>query len=144
MDTTLFPVTLSALVCLVLGCSPTRPISTGTVPAVAPDSLPLVVRNEIGDTTRWLVNHPQLGGVYPRNFVSIVFAEAASQALRQEAVDSIGGTVVGGARIGSDGIYIVRLVDDGTAAPLLKALAVLGRLRHVEAASGVGLGTGPR
>jgi hypothetical protein len=113
------------------------------VPAIAPDSIPTAIRQEIGDTTKWLINHPVLGGLYPRNFVSIVFATGATQSSRQIAIEAIKGQVVGGTRIGRDGVYLVRIPDEGTATPLVNALALLDTLEQVAAASGVALGMGP-
>jgi hypothetical protein len=69
---------------------------------------------------------------YMRNIVLVEFKPYASHAQRAKAIRWIGGTVVGGYRdLGEDGIYMVLITDDGTSAPLRKAIAELKRFPWV-------------
>lgn len=107
--------------------------SENSVPAVAPDSLPswLYAPQSIES------NDPELGGMFVRNVVRILFKEETSQGWRAAAVAKVGGEVVGGTRLlGSDGIYMVRLLQDTTAGSVVRAIAKLDSLSAtVEASS---------
>ncbi|MDH4348097.1 MAG: S8 family serine peptidase, partial [Gemmatimonadota bacterium] len=117
-------------------------VTVNPVPAQAPDSVPLSVQSELRDQSRWIRGHPQLGGAWPRAFVTVMFQSSASQSARQAAVDAVQGVVVGGWGVaGGDGTYLLRIPDDGTAAPVLSALAVLDTMPGVSAAAQVGFTT---
>ncbi|HEU0300505.1 MAG TPA: S8 family serine peptidase [Longimicrobium sp.] len=102
------------------------------VPSAAPDGVPDWVYAPANIST----NLPQLSGTYLRQFVTVMFAPGTPQDERQAAVNAVGGTVVGGRRLPEgDGMYYVQLADDGTAAPLVKAMDRLEGLPQVIGAS---------
>ncbi|MGQ0813250.1 MAG: S8 family serine peptidase [Gemmatimonadota bacterium] len=74
------------------------------------------------------------GVAFPRNIVMIGFQPTATHAQRKRAIASIGGVVVGGVPIGLEGMYVVKIKDDGTTAPLHTALADLRRTPGVRVA----------
>lgn len=105
------------------------------VPAVAPDSVPRAVLDEMGRNENLAHESSRISGRYPRNFVVIWFTNTAPTEARQHAIDNICGRVVGGVRIGTGGSYYVRLPDDGTGTPLFRAIEYLSKLPHVRFAS---------
>ena len=98
----------------------------GVVPAEAPEE-GIPWRYYSNDNL--VFNHPRMSGPYPRNVVMIAFRDEATQEQKQAAIDAIGGEVIGG---GWGGYYYVRIQDDGTAAPLWKAIDLLLALPQVE------------
>ncbi len=81
-----------------------------TVPALSPDYLPDslftalgIVRGE-SDTAMFMV----------RSIVKVLFKDGTAQRERQQAIDLIGGVVVGGARVTDDGDYYVRIPGSTT------------------------------
>jgi hypothetical protein len=107
------------------------PLPPQNVPASAPDSIP----NSVYAAANVSTNLSGLSGTYVRNIVTILFAPNTPRARRQAAVDAVGGRVIGGYRLpDGDGEYYVRLPDDGTAGPLLRAMDLLNGFPGVEAA----------
>jgi hypothetical protein len=100
------------------------------VPAEPPDSVPAWFHDDssfVSVTER---------GRFLRGVIIVFFIEGASQAMRQEAIDRIGGQVIGGTPLSDgDGFYYVRVQDDGTGAQLEEAVATLSHLPQVEMAS---------
>ncbi len=74
-------------------------------------------------------------GPYPRDMIWLWFYDDTPYADRQAAIDSIGGTVVGGYPFRPGGAYYVRICHDGTAGPLHRAI------RRLQALPGVRLAT---
>ncbi len=101
-----------------------------TAPATAPDYVPQGLFDSLGT----LASPDGHGAPWVRSIVSIGFELGASQAERQSAIDSIGGTVVGGFRIGDDGGYYVR-IPGTTITETQATLATLRSLPQVEFAS---------
>ena len=86
------------------------PRQTNRVPATAPDSVPTALWDSIIAPANILVDPPGLGGSVLRDLVYVQFRASATQADRQAAIDAIGGTVVGGMKIGGpEYFYAVRL-----------------------------------
>jgi hypothetical protein len=51
---------------------------------------------------------PDWGAPFPRDLIVLAFKEDASQRERQQAVDAVGGEVIGGEHIDRGGYYYVR------------------------------------
>jgi subtilisin family serine protease len=103
------------------------------VPAAAPDTIPAWVHadsNLVNDTTQSL-------GVFYANVIFVEFEEGTSQAARQEAIDAVGGEVIGGRMYpsGGEGLYFVRIDAGRQAAPLLAAIRRLRTLSQIVLAS---------
>jgi hypothetical protein len=96
------------------------------VPAVSPDSEPA-----------WLAADSALSqSGYWKRVILVLFRAGATQAQRQVAIDSIGGSVVGGIRgVGPDGFYIVYIPKAETSVALGEAIACLKSLPQVDLAS---------
>jgi hypothetical protein len=127
---------LALLVPVLAGCQvPAAPPNTRpsqqVVPAVAPDTLP-----------RWVFDPDSVAedpevttGRYLRDVVLITFRSEATQQQRQEAIDHVGGAVIGGQRLTSGtGIYWIRISAGGRAAPLMDAVGRLRALPQVQMA----------
>ena len=108
---------------------PTVATQVGSVPAVAPDSVP----------TALIASLPTLvdsaGRRIKAQLLVVLFHQAASQAARQAAVARVGGLVVGGQRsMQGDGWYIVQVQSATTPTILLDLLEVLWSDPAVEVA----------
>jgi len=106
-----------------------------TVPALPPDSIPMAVWKEIHDPRNMEPSAPEWAAPFARNLILLTFREDASQAQRQQAVDAVGGVVIGGTPAGRGGFYYVRIKDDGTSRPLFRATAQLRAMPQVDLAS---------
>lgn len=103
------------------------------VPASAPDSVPTAVWQAMHAPENMSPPTADWGIPFPRNILVIQFKSGATQSERQSAVDAVGGSVIGGSRIGEDeGYYYVQILDDGTSAPLFAAIAQLKTLPQVK------------
>ncbi len=93
------------------------------VPAVAPDSIPA----GFYDDSNFVVVPALTPRPILRDMVAAWFKTSTSQAQRASAIASIGGTVVGGARVrgAGDGVYYIRLASDPTNANISTSLATL-------------------
>jgi hypothetical protein len=101
------------------------------VGSVPPDTTP----SSIYDPNNMVSDAPELAGEFPRNIVLLGFTEEATLEERQLAVAKVNGTVVGGSRyFGDDGLYVIRIEDDGTAGPLFAAIQQLKLLEQVAVA----------
>ena len=114
---------------------PTVATQVGSVPAVAPDSVP----------TALIASLPTLvdsaGRRIKAQLLVVLFHQAASQAARQAAVARVGGLVVGGQRsMQGDGWYIVQVQSATTPTILLDLLEVLWSDPAVEVAGDWELG----
>ena len=122
-----------------LGRRPTsegKALSSQTpVPAMPPDSVPEAVWREIHAPQNVIRSAPEWGVPFPRDLVVVAFKEEATQAERQEAIDAIGGWVIGGERVDRGGYYYVRIKSDQTGEPLFRAIAKLKTFRQVDIAS---------
>jgi hypothetical protein len=78
---------------------------------------------------------PEWSTPFPRNIVVVMFQEPAARDEKQRAVDAIQGVVVGGARLGKGGYYYIRVQDDGTSAPLFRAIRKLKSFPQVQFAT---------
>jgi hypothetical protein len=88
------------------------------------------------DEANIITGSPLMSGRYLRNIVKVIFEPGTPQEQRQAAIDLIEGEVVGGSRLfRTDGVYFVRIQDDGTAGPLMRAKAQLNSLLQVANAS---------
>lgn len=102
------------------------------VPMLPPDTVPASVY----DTTKIIYDDSIFGGPLVRNLVLITFESDATAEERLAAVNRTNGTVVGGRRLTpDDGIYVVRVPDDGTTGPLKLALDRLSLLPQVATAT---------
>jgi hypothetical protein len=127
---------LALLVPVLAGCQvpaspPSSRPSNQVVPAIAPDTVP-----------RWVFDPDSVAedpevttGRYLRDVVLIMFRMDATQQQRQEAIDHVGGAVIGGQRLASgNGIYWIRISAGGRAAPLMTAVRRLRALPQVHTA----------
>lgn len=104
------------------------------VPATAPDEIPADLYN---NPDQILKNSPyfSLSDKVLKNVVSVRFQDGASMAMRQEAVDAVGGEVIGGQPFpGMEGYYLIRVEDDGTGKQLSEAIDRLNATPGVAAA----------
>lgn len=120
-----------ALALLLASCAPAPAQARGRVrvPPVAPDSVPQWIynpSNRVGEGSPWFL----------RNIIVLGFKEGTTRVERQEAVDLIGGEVIGGVQYGvGEGEYYVRIQDDGTTEPLFRAIDLLETLPQVSFAA---------
>jgi hypothetical protein len=108
--------------------------SADPVPAVAPDTLPSRPLWDSIYAAENMVYDGRVGWRVPRNILLVRFHAEATQEQRQEALDLIEGEVLGGLGGGPLGAYLVRISDDGTIEPLLRAIEDLQRLAQVRSA----------
>jgi len=106
------------------------------VPAAAPDGVSDSVLAASRDAAH-VMTDAGIPGRVVRDRVWLRFRDDASAAERQRAVDSVYGTVLGGLRLGGDGVYYVALPvpPDSGAGPLLRAIATLRALPQVRFAT---------
>jgi hypothetical protein len=101
------------------------------VSSMPPDTIP----SDIYNPNNMVTDAPQMAGEFPRNIVLLGFTEDATVEERQLAVAKVNGTVVCGSRyFGDDGLYVVRIEDDGTPGPLFAAIDQLKQLSQVAVA----------
>src|SRR5688572_29669770 len=106
------------------GTAPERP----PVPPVTPNHYPREVYTDTNVTSR----SPEITGPILKNIVLVAFQPGTPQPKRQEAVDAIGGEVLGGLReLGDDGYYFVRVPSDSLARGVFAAIRQLKRLPQV-------------
>ena len=99
------------------------------VPSAAPDSVP----NWLRATSRWVTNPARVSGRFVRDLVLVRFVAGATQAQRQQAIDLVGGTVVGGVPFeGAEGVYYVQLPADSSNERVFAAIATLQGLGQVQ------------
>ena len=102
--------------------------SSPRVTLLPPDSIPTALFQSLGSVT----GSPPANNPYRKDIVIIAFNRRTPLALRQAAIDSIGGRVVGG-RLDTDktdGFYYVQ-ISGGTNAALVSAVLILQRLPQV-------------
>lgn len=143
---------LSLFLLVMLGCSRHRPStrpdssiaatsragkaraqasSRPLVPAQAPDSIPAIY----SDSSTWVSTGTRQSEWLLRDIVLIRFKPGTPQPVRQEVVDAVGGTVVGGHQWGDgNGLYLVRIPGQGVDA-VARAAAVLSTRPEVSFAS---------
>jgi hypothetical protein len=104
-------------------------IAVDLVPAVPPDSVP----GWFGDDSSFA----ESGRGFLRGVLDVSFKPGTTTSAKQEAVDSVSGTVVGGVVGDSawEGAYYVRVTDDGSGTQLRAAAAKLRSLPQVLSAS---------
>jgi hypothetical protein len=107
-----------------------------TVPAAAPDQVPLEEVEDSRAPENILTNDPRIPGRIVRNKLWLLFRDSASVEQREAAVDLVQGVVIGGRRIGPNPYYYLRIPanPDSGAGPLaaaIRTLAVLPQVQHV-------------
>ena len=101
---------------------------TPTVPAVAPDTVP----TDLYDPTEIRQGTACMSVEIHRDIISVEFVAGATQALRQAAIDLIGGRVVGGSRSGpGEGRYYVRIPYDEPGQNLCDSVDALNALPQI-------------
>ncbi|MFN8579616.1 MAG: hypothetical protein U0163_01365, partial [Gemmatimonadaceae bacterium] len=101
-----------------------------TVPSLAPDTVPSWFEDDSN-----FVTLPAVGSLpFRRDVVVVYFKRAATAADRAAAIELVGGAVVGGQRISSDGAYFVQLPPDSTHQRPFAAVKMLSTLPSVSAA----------
>jgi len=126
---------ISVVVCaLALACAggvraPTGAVSAlpapPRVPAVPPDTVP---------SDRYAAERLDPSRRFPRDLVVIGFRPGATLAEKEAALDLVQGAVVGGWPLPpgmGEGLYLVRIREDGTMGPLTRAIAQLRVLPQV-------------
>ena len=106
----------------------TDSIRTSRVTLLPPDSIPTALFELLGSVT----GSPPANNPYRKDIVIVAFNRRTPLALRQAAIDSIGGRVVGGHldTDKTDGSYYVQ-ISGGTNAALVSAVLLLQRLPQV-------------
>jgi hypothetical protein len=107
-----------------------------TVPAAAPDQVPLEEVEDSRAPENILTNDPRIPGRIVRNKLWLLFRDSASVEQREAAVDLVQGVVIGGRHIGPSPYYYLRIPanPDSGAGPLaaaIRTLAVLPQVQHV-------------
>lgn len=103
------------------------------VPLVAPDTFPSWIDD---DSLEWR-RTPQDEPEFLLHHFYVQFEEGAPIALREAAIEAVGGEVVGGYQFGlGEGWYLVR-ISDGTIEGVLKAVGIVDHMPGVDAAFGV-------
>jgi hypothetical protein len=115
--------------CARRGSTPVGTPARAVVPPIPPDSMP-----------GWLFDDTNaVAGPYriSKNVLEVAFVRGTPRAARQAAVDLVGGEVVGGARLFSDGegVYLVRVPSDSAATGVYTAVARLDSLPQVDFAA---------
>jgi hypothetical protein len=105
------------------------------VPALPPDSVPSALWDEIHAPENIIPSSPEWGVPFPRNLIVLAFKEDATQTERQQAIDAVGGEVIGGEHIDRGGYYYVRIRSDGTADAVFRAITKLKTFPKVDLAS---------
>jgi hypothetical protein len=100
-----------------LACAKTRQV----VPPVPPDSFPSDLYHDSVMVT------DSLGGRYSRAVIAVHFMLDATQEVRQNAIESVRGIVIGGAVLDVDGYYLVRVPHGDTLEGVDVAIRVLRR-----------------
>jgi hypothetical protein len=107
-----------------------------TVPAAAPDQVPLEEVEDSRAPDNIVTNDPRIPGRIVRNKLWLLFRDSASVEQREAAIDLVQGVVIGGRRIGPSPYYYLRIPanPDSGAGPLaaaIRTLAVLPQVQHV-------------
>jgi hypothetical protein len=121
------------------GASARDTISRARVTLVPPDSTPTALFDSLGT----VAGSPLSAGPYRRDIVIVEFKLGTPLAVRQAAIDSVSGKVVGGVLDDDkqDGAYYVR-IQGGTTAALLTAVQILQRQPQVAIAIWLNIGPG--
>jgi hypothetical protein len=102
----------------------------------------VAVRLLLQDSTRLVSNNSQIGGLWPAGFLSLIFRQDATLETRDSILRSIPACVVGGTRLGPDGVYLIALPQIATVEVTLAARQRLAAASAVTTVSIVGLGLG--
>lgn len=107
-----------------------------TVPAHAPDQVPLEEVEDSRLADNIVMNDPRIPGRVVRNKLWLLFRESATPEQRQAAIDVVQGVVIGGRQTGPSAYYYLRIPanPDSAGGPLaaaIRTLAVLPQVQHV-------------
>lgn len=107
-----------------------------TVPAQAPEQVPLDEVRDSRSPDNVLTNDPRFPGRVVRNKLWVMFRRDATVEQRQAAVDAVEGVVIGGHRVGPNPYYYLRIPanPDSGSRPLddaIRALAIMPQVQHV-------------
>ncbi len=120
-----------AWACSAQACASAQSVSRGGIPPVPPSdwTIPQGSVDAIFQRPNLVAEHPRMSGVYPRDLVMLAFRPGTPVARMREAVDAVGGTVVGG-----DGAhYFVRVTTRCADVPVWCAIDILEKLPQTEA-----------
>jgi hypothetical protein len=110
------------------------------VPALPPSSQPAWILSD----SNYASPATGLPFGFARNAIHVIFKTGTSQALRQQAIDQVGGVVVGGIPLtGGDGYYDVTIPDSGQGVQLQTAVTSLRSMSQVDGASVIVRSTSP-
>jgi hypothetical protein len=109
-----------------------------TVPAAAPDQVPLEEVEDSRQPENIVTNDPRFPGRVVRNKLWLLFRDSASVEQRQAAVDLVQGVVIGGREFGPNPYYYLRIPANpdsgaGPLAAIIRTLAGLPQVQHVMA-----------
>jgi hypothetical protein len=109
-----------------------------TVPAAAPDQVPLEEVEDSREPGNIVINDPRFPGRVVRNKLWLLFRDSASAEQRQAAVDLVQGVVIGGREFGPNPYYYLRIPANpdsgaGPLAAIIRTLAGLPQVQHVMA-----------
>ncbi len=113
------------------------PRASGVVPPLPPHSTP---RAHFSNRGNWITNPPYISGTIIRDVLEVHFRMGSSQSVRQSAIESVSGRVLGGIRMypDGDGLYYIRV--PATEASLLSAKSLLEAHPAVELVAFVSIG----
>lgn len=98
------------------------------VPPAPPDTVPASFDEDAVFVSDGSISHVST------NILAVYFANGATVAEKQEAVDLIAGRVIGGVAIGEEGLYYVQIEGDSTIATIDSIAAVLEALPMIDTA----------
>ena len=118
--------------CAFQGCASAQSAPRASIPPAPPRdwTIPADSVDALFQPSNLVVEHPRMSGRYPADLVMLFFRPGATAAQRRQAVEAVGGTLVGG-----DGAYwYVRVKTQCADRPVWCAVDVLEKLPQVEAA----------
>ncbi|HET7023728.1 MAG TPA: S8 family serine peptidase [Gemmatimonadales bacterium] len=106
------------------------------IEAIPPDSVMASFRAMLYDSSNLSHGDTIIEGSFPRNVVVVHFKASASVELRRAAIQSVGGILFGGLRIGDngDGPYLIQVPADGSNRALLDIINRLNAMPQVDVA----------
>ena len=121
---------------VMIGCAPQSAarsigprVGHAVVPLHAPDHQP----GWISDQTNWVRNVRHVSSRFVKDIVVLRFRAGTSQVDRQQAIDRIDGTVIGGMPfVGMEGVYYVKIPSDSTNENVFTAIGVLDSMPQIQ------------
>ncbi len=127
-------IALLSIVIVVVECTDGVTQPDRAVPTARGDLVPMEPPDGVPD---WVLADSSISsnGINTKGVVVVTFTSASTQASRTAAIDSVGGTVVGGVRVSDDGYYYIQVADGEGGAQLEAAIGKLSSLPQIAHAS---------